>query len=427
MLSGVAITITAQVRVKEVKMSRFTLRKRLAVSTGLIALGIGIAVVAPAQAQWSMPVKPPAGCGSTASGVPALALNTAGNFVIAGFFQSGTGLQAFTVQACTSYDGVNWSGPSTIGLGIAPAVAIAPNGRAVAIWQGGLATAPNVQASVRLPGGMWSQPVIVSPHSGHPVIGMDGSGNAVAAWAPLNLTQPVETASLPAGGKWTAVRTLAARGGGVNLATNSVGGVIVTWRSAGLIQAASGTVLGGFAAPVSLGPTGGGLSALTSPRVALNDAGAASLAWQGGTRERVVTRTAGGTWSAPTQLSVNGASGIGTAIDGAGNAIAAFGQLQQTGIPTYVSVRPAGGTWGAPILLSALTDKGVGGVVGDAAGTFIVTWTTSTGTVVALTVPPGGGFGPGTAVGRVPFLNLKIVWGRAVLWTGSGISSETVN
>ena len=194
-----------------------------------------------------------------------------------------------------------------------------------------------------------------------------------------------------------------------------------------MIEAASGTILGGLAAPVTVGSTYGGLSALTAPRVALNDAGAASLAWQAGTNERVVTRTAVGTWSNPTQLSANGAGGIGTAIDGAGNAIAAFGQLQQTGTPAYVSVRPAGGTWGAPILLSALTDKGVGGVAGDAAGTFIVTWTTSTGTVVALTVPPGGGFGPGTAVGSGPFMNLKIVWGHAVVWTGTGISSETVN
>jgi hypothetical protein len=408
-------------------MSQLTLNSRLAVSTGLIALGMGIGAVAPAQAQWSPPVRPPAGCGSTASGVPALALNTAGNLVVAGYFQSGTGLQAFSVLACTSYDGMNWSGPSTIGLGVAPAVAIAPDGHAVAIRQGGLATAPDIEASVRFPGGSWSQPVVVSTHSGHPVIGMDGSGNAVAAWAPLNLTQPVETASLPAGGHWTAVHTLAAQGGGVNLATNSVGGVVVTWRSADSIEAASGTILGGFAAPMTVGATYGGLSALTAPRAALNDAGVASLAWQGGTRDRVVTRSPGGTWSTPTQLSANGAGGIGTVVDGAGDAIVAFGQLLPSGTPTYVSVRPAGGTWGAPILLSALIDKGFGGVVGDAAGTFIVTWTTSAGIVEALTVPPGGALGPGTAVGSAPFVNLKIVWGHAVVWTGSGISSETVN
>jgi len=406
-------------------MSRFTLRKCLAVPTGLMALGIGITAVAPAQAQWSTPVKPPAGCGSTASGVPALALNTAGNFVIAGFFQNTDGV--FIVQACTSYDGVSWSGPTTIGQGVAPAVAIAPDGQAVAIWQWASGVSSNIQASVRPAGGSWSQPVIVSPHSGHPVIGMDGSGNAVAAWAPLNLTQPVETASLPVGGSWTAVHTLAAQGGGVNLATNSIGGVIVTWRSASLIQAASGTVLGGFAAPVTVGSTYAGLSALTAPRAALDNLGAASLVWQAGTSDRVVTRTAGGTWSAPTQLSANGSGGIGTAIDGAGNAIAAFGQLLQTGTPTYVSVRPAGGTWGAPTLLSALNDKGFGGVVGDDAGTFIVTWKTSAGAVEALTVPPGGGFGPGTPVGSAPFMNLKIVWGRAVVQTGAGIASETVN
>ena len=306
-------------------------------------------------------------------------------------------------------------------------MAIAPDGTAVAIWQGGLATAPNVQASVRPAGGSWSAPVVISSNPGHPVIGMDESGNAVAAWAPLNLTQPVETASLPAGGNWTAVHTLAAKGGGVNLATNSVGGVIVTWRSGTSIEAASGTILGGFSAPIVVGSTYAGLSALSAPRVALNDAGQASLAWQSGTSYRVVTRAASGTWSTLTQLSANGSSGFGTAIDGAGNAIAAFGVLESTGAATYASLRPAGGTWEAPTLLSAVNDKGFGSVAGDKAGTFVVAWTNAAGTVEALTVPPGGAFGPGTAVDSGPFMNLKIFSDHAVLWTGAGISSEMVN
>ena len=397
-------------------------------STGLIVLAIGIAAVAPAQ-EWSTPVKPPAGCGSTLSGVPGLALNAAGEWAIAGYVQNNAGnlLEPFSVLACTSDDGVNWVGPTTIGLGTAPAVAIAPDRTAVAIWQGGVVTAPNIQASVRPAGGSWSAPVVVSAHSGHPVIGMDEFGNAVAAWAPINLTQPVETASLPAGGNWTAVHTLAAKGGGVNLATNSVGGVIVTWRSATSIEAASGTILGGFSAPVVVGLTYAGLSALTAPRVALNDAGQASLVWQAGTSDRVVTRTAARTWSTATQLSANGSTGIGTAIDSAGNAIVAFGVLESTGAATYASLHPAGGTWETPTLLSAVNDKGFGGVAGDEAGTFIVAWTNSTGTVEALTVPPGGEFGPGTAVGGGPFVNLKIFSDHAVLWTGAGISSETVN
>jgi hypothetical protein len=413
-------------------MYRFTLNSRLAMSMGLIVLVVGIAAAAPAQ-EWSTPVKPPAGCGSTPAGVPGLALNATGDWVVAGYFQNNNGntLQPFTVQACTSDDGVNWSGPVTIGLGTAPAVAIAPDGAAVAIWQGGLATAPNVQASVRPAGGSWSAPVVISSNPGHPVIGMDESGNAVAAWAPINLTQSVETASLPAGGHWTAVHTLAAKGGGVNLATNSVGGVVVTWRSANSIEAASGTILGGFSAPVVVGSTYAGLSALSAPRVALNDAGQASLAWQSGTSYRVVTRAASGAWSTLTQLSANGSSGFGTAIDGAGNAIAAFGVLESTGVTTsvatYASLRPAGGTWEAPTLLSSLSDKSFGGVAGDEAGTFVVAWTNSAGTVEALTVPPGGELGPGTAVDSGPFMNLKIFSDHAVLWTGAGISSETVN
>lgn len=117
-----------------------------------------------------------------------------------------------------------------------------------------------------------------------------------------------------------------------------------------------------------------------------------------------------------------------------GNALAAFSATIVGGNPTYASLRPVGGTWGSPSLLSALNDTGrVSDVVGDANGTFVVAWTSGTGVVEALTIPPGGGFGLSTAVGNGPFMTLKIVPGHTVLWmgaglfAGAGISTETVN
>jgi hypothetical protein len=400
-------------------MSKITRHEFSWLSGLFIALAISAAFAAPARgASWSTPVAPPAGCGT------ALAVNAAGAMVLAGFSQTGSGLEAFSVEVCTSGDGVHWSGPTTIGQGVAPAVAIAPDGRAVAIWQGGPATMPNVQAAVRPVGESWSAPVLVSGIPGHPVIAMDGVGNAIAAWGGTTLATPAATASLRAGGSWTTARTLVAQGSGVSIATNAVGGAIVTWRThANLIQVASGTVLGALGPPITLGTTYG--HSTQGAHGALNDAGMAVLGWKAANANVVVTRTSAGAWSPATQLSANPA-GIDTAIDGAGNAIAVFAVSQPSGTPTFASRRPAGGTWGPPTLLSALNDLGGAAAGGDAAGTFVVTWTNSAGAVEALTIPPGGGFGPGTVVGAGPFRHLLVVPGQAVLSIGAGIAKEAV-
>jgi len=384
-------------------------------------VGTGVAFVTSARAaSWSTPVAPPAGCGSS------LAVNQSGAMVLAGFSQTGSGVQAFSVEVCSSSDGVHWSGPTIIGAGVAPAVALAPDGHAVAIWEGGPATMPDVEASVRSPSGIWSAPVLVSAVPGHPLIQMDGSGNAIAAWSGTALATPVATASLRAGGSWTATQVLAPMGGTNGLAASAAGGAIVSWRShAGQIQAAFGSVLGNLAAPVTVGGTYG---ALHATQVALDDAGAASLAWRTPVANWIVTRSPAGVWTVPTMLSGNPVGvGAATAIDDAGDAIAAFSVAQATGTPTYVSRRPAGGSWGAPVLVSALNDQGGVRAGGDAAGTFVVTWMTSAGSVEALTIPPGGSIGPGgTIVGAGPSMALLVIPGAAVAEIGAGIAKEAV-
>src|SRR5258708_1727767 len=129
------------------------------------------------------------------------------------------------------------------------AIALGREDRAVAVGKGGPGTAAAVQASVRPSGGRWSPVVTVSTDAyGGPVIGIDGSGNAIAAWA--GGSGAILTASLPAGGKWTRANTLAPRGQAVALAVNPASAAIVTWGTRFATLADSRTLLRRFAPPV---------------------------------------------------------------------------------------------------------------------------------------------------------------------------------
>ena len=419
-------------------MSRSIRRLRLALPASLIALGAAAALAVPAQAasSWSPPVQLPAGCVSSGS-VPGLAVNAAGTEAAAGSQLNAD--NSSSVLVCTSADGQTWPAPATVGQGNNPAVALAPDGRAVTAWEGGPFTAPVIQASVRPPGGTWSAPVTVGTDARGPLIGIDRSGNAIIAW--MGATGAIHTASLPAGGSWTPAQTLATTnyGSGLDMAVNSAGSAVLTWAAKGTgvvgTYADSGTILGGFAAPVKVGlpPYPGGRTS-----VALNDAGQAVMVWARGLGAANVaaTRSAAGTWSAAVQLSANEAGKLDVAIDGAGDAVATFEQYVPgtSIIALYASKLPAGGSWGPPALLSAPGDSisnSLGGrVVADSAGTFVIAWTDgTTRTLNTLTSPPGGGFGPATTLApNVTQINgLQIAPGHAVLTFNSVVTTEPVS
>lgn len=417
-------------------MSRSIRRIRIALPALLIALGTATALAVPAQAasSWSPPVQLPAGCVSSGS-QPGLAVNAAGAEAAAGSQLNAD--NSVSVLVCTSADGQSWPAPATVGQGTNPAVALAPDGRAVTAWEGGPFTAPVIQASVRPPGGTWSAPVTVGTDARGPLIGIDGSGNAIIAWA--GATGTIHTASLPAGGSWTPVQTLATNyGSGLAMAVNSAGSAVLTWAAKGTgvgTYADSGTILGGFAAPVKVGlpPYPGGRTS-----VALNNAGQAAMVWArgAGAANVAATRSAAGTWSSPAQLSSNEAGSLNVAIDGAGDAVATFEQyVPGSSIPAlYASKLSAGGSWGPPILLSApgdsVSNSWGGRVVADAAGTFVLAWADmTTRTLNVLTSPPGGGFGPAvTLAPNVDYVNsLQIAPGHAVLTFNSVVTSEPVS
>ena len=187
-------------------MSFFIRRGGLALPALLIAIATGTALALPAQAptSWSPPVQLPAGCVSSGS-QPGLALNAAGTEAAPGSQLNAD--TATSVLVCTSADGQTWPTPATVGQGTSPAVALAPDGRAVTAWDGGPFNAPVIQASVRPPGGTWSAPVTVGTDARGPLIGIDRAGNTIIAWA--GTSGMIHTASLPAGGSWTPAQTLA--------------------------------------------------------------------------------------------------------------------------------------------------------------------------------------------------------------------------
>ena len=315
-------------------------------------------------------------------------------------------------------------------------MALAANGRAVVVWHGGTGTAPLLQASTEAtPGGAWSAPVTIGAlnvGAQAPLVGIDGSGNAVVAWTGATSAKTlgsIFTASLPAGGTWTAVKTLATGGGSVlRLVVNSTGSAIAAWATENEIIADSGTILGGFAAPVNIGPALGYHDVPRVPFAALNNAGQAVVAYTPQSAVGMAARrSANGAWAGAVALPCGFAGD--TAIDGAGD-IAALCEGSATNaqgqpVTTLEATRlPAGGsTWSTPVVLTSDTVSSES-VVADAAGTFAAAWTDLTTVndmgveaVDAVTSPPGSGFGA-TASFPVTLLdnfNLNIAPGQATL------------
>ena len=153
-------------------------------------------------------------------------------------------------------------------------------------------------------------------------------------------------------------------------------------------MAASGSILGGFSAPV--------------------------------------TRSAAGTWSTPLGLPLPGPSSsqpdYETAIDGAGDVITVY----QQGSSVDLIRLPAGSsTWSTPVVLAASASLGM--VAGDTAGTFVAAVDTASG-ISVFTSPPGGSFGAATTVSATAVPTALVIDpGHAVLIASGSVFTEPVS
>ena len=400
-------------------------RGALVALAGLAVFGVSPALPALA-ASWSSPVGLPGSCGSS------VAVNQAGAMAAGGTFTASGGTTH--VQVCTTPNGQTWQATDLGQGGNAPTsghsivVAVTPAGQTVALWGSwpcSTCTA-ELEAAVHPAGGSWGAPVTLSTNldlsDGGLVIGTDGAGNVIAGWS----TNPGDTtdAVLPAGSSsWGPATTLSIEGSvgpahSLSLAVNASGSAIIMFNG-GLnnLWALSGTISGGFPAPVEVASGAGSnhYHPLGTSQVALNNAGQASVAWSvldGQTG--LLTRSPSGTWT-DTVLTTRTASAVpvSTAIDGAGNAIAVFG--------SSYSWHLAGGSWQTAAPLPSGSSGGL--VVADPAGTFVYADTTGN----AFTFTAGAtSFGTGSG-SHTSLADLKIVPGHAVLLAADAVSTEPVS
>jgi hypothetical protein len=388
-------------------------RGALVALAGLAVFGVSPALPALA-ASWSSPVALPGPCGSS------VAVNQAGAMAAGGTFTASSG----TTQAevCTSTNGTTWQA-TDLGAGGGIVVAVTPAGQTVALWESSSTGSIVLEAAAHPAGGSWGAPVTLSTEvGGGLVLGTDGSGNVIAGWVGSGDT--VTDAVLPAGssswGLATALSTENDQGVAhdISMAVNASGSAIIMFNG-GLnnLWAISGTVTGGFSAPVEVASGAGSHTYIRSgtSEVALNNAGQASVAWSvldGQTG--LLTRSPSGTWSDDVVTTRTApAVPVSTAIDGAGNAIAVFG--------SSYSWHLAGGSWQTAAALPSGSSGGL--AVADQAGTFVYASTTGD----AFTFSAGAAsFGAGSgSLGSLA--DLKIVPGHAVMLAADAVSTEPVS
>jgi len=252
-----------------------------------------------------------------------------------------------------------------------PLLSVDAAGNSTAVWQRYRGGKLIYESAVRQAGGPWSTPsrFFGGLEDAYGLrIAVDPLSNETAVWGRrVGRSLVVQSASRSAGGSWSAPVTLSPAGAGSALvAAGPEGNVTAVWlleREEGwrsVVQSATRSAGGSWSAPVNLSPP---RKAARSPQIALDPQGGATAVWEeeySGAIESS-TRSSGGVWSAPVALSAPGvrAAWPQVAVDSQGNATAVWAgrasngrriQIQSRRIQT--ATRPAGGTWSAPVSIS---------------------------------------------------------------------------
>ncbi len=275
----------------------------------------------------------------------------------------------YLVQVAQRSFGGTWSPQTTIwsvtnGFISTPqsvSASIGANNTASAAWLLG----GSILIAVRSSSGTWQTPVTIAT-SGSGAAGLveksDAQGNGVAAWSEFTAAgSVVEAVTWTASGAFGNVVQLSGLGQSEflpDLAVNEAGTAVVVWPAA--------TTLGGSSYQVESAtrPAGGSWSAATavspvipqasSPRVALDGSGDATVVWEQGTTVNAATRPVGGAWGSPTLIETSNLVGQDAiASDIAGNVTAAWAMNDPTNgvVSVHAATRPAGSPWGAPASL----------------------------------------------------------------------------
>jgi hypothetical protein len=277
--------------------------------------------------------------------------------------------------------------------------AMGPHGDTAATWVGFIAGKLTAQVATRPPSGSFSPPLDLTPTSGEAEartshVAEDAAGEATVVWnASLEKSNYIVEAATVAGGVASAPVKLSAPGQNAVLPTvavNERGDAIVAWtRSNGtheIVQASFRHAGGNFGAPVDLSPLGGS-AATTSPRVAIDAAGDATVAWQwsnGGAEviQEATRSAAAGSFTATETLSnpAEGSIQPAVAMNTEGDTVVAWVRIGASNVTPQARVRPAGGKFSEPASFSASVagcEAGHPQVALDGSGDPTVVWVCS--------------------------------------------------
>jgi hypothetical protein len=291
------------------------------------------------------------------------------------------------------------------------AVATGADGAAVAVWgentpqtMGGMPgmtmPGPNTIYSASMAAdGTWSAETQLSTGvngADYPAVAVASDGRAVALWSENG---EVHAVSRAAGGTWgTEQRIDAAAAGGVDVhvVARPDGSFVAVWSDGN--GALYYNVLDG-----STWDTAGAISVsgyASSPSIDGDGDGVVTLAYQVAHTEIVRTLSLAGTWSAQHQLSVDGGlnyyePSLDVAPDG--SAIVGWPQIDSSTYEKMVSVRGTDGTWSAPTDLGAGSSDAFGVAIGDG-GLATAAWQAASGGHVTARVFDGAAWSSATDI-----------------------------
>ena len=276
-------------------------------------------------------------------------------------------------------------------------VALNAAGRGAAVWvraTGAGASDQMVQGAIFNAG--WGAAVNLMAVSGagvtSPRVDVDNEGNAIAAWVQvLDGFTVVRAARYSAGGAWSAPVTVSIPGedvtGGVAFGVDGAGNALAAWTSIDggvpTLHASQYTELSdAWSTPTAIGSVG---RSPTAVRLALNRAGTAGfVAFRSFDGTRDLLRVARldpvtGAWSAPALVSVPGQDvfDLDIAVDEQGRAVAVWNRFDGA-FRTIQSARYVGG-WSMPDSRTTGADTRDVSVDTDAAGNAVAAWTRSDG------------------------------------------------
>jgi hypothetical protein len=327
-----------------------------------------------------------------------------------------------------------------------PQVAVDPLGNATAVWEWREGRIFVIQSATRPAGGSWSAPVTISNRgrfNSRPRVLVDSEGNATVVWLwILGASSVVQSATRPAGGSWSAPVDVSAVGQAAfffDVALDPQGGATAVWEneSKGTIQSAARPTGGSWSAPVDISAAG---AFSHSPQVAVDSQGNATAVWERynpkGTLIQSASRPVGGSWSAPVSLFKprRYAQQPQVAVGPQGDVTAIWERSNGSDLIVQSATRSAGGNWSAPVDISG-GESSAGGdnlrLVVDSKGNVTAVWRAYDSNhqkfvIQAATRPPGGVWSPPADISNrtesvnEPQIAVDPQGHATVVWVGSG-------